>query len=104
MLHAYCNGDYVGYVVWKAIEFKGMNAGLILDIVARDNVVASELLRATVTDSKKQGIECLPSSLDLPTRMQKPLYKMDLSNGQRAFPRNIFTCLLTRSTKTRTTR
>jgi ribosomal protein S18 acetylase RimI-like enzyme len=86
MLHAYCNGDYVGYVVWKAIEFKGMNAGLILDIVARDNVVASELLRATVTDSKKQGIRML-AFLVGPTN---PNAKALVQNGFVKWPNVLF--------------
>ncbi len=59
ILHAYNGGEYAGYLIWKTIQFKGLKAGIVVDLVTKSNRVAGELLGAIVNQSKTQGIRML---------------------------------------------
>jgi hypothetical protein len=59
MFYAVCGSLNEGYVVLTPRQFKGFTVGLVVDLVARSNVVANELLRAAVTHSQRKGYRML---------------------------------------------
>lgn len=59
IFHALHGGEHEGYVVLTSREFKGFAAGLVVDLAARSNAVAQELLRSVVIESTLHGFRVI---------------------------------------------
>jgi hypothetical protein len=59
LYEAHSNQALVGYIVVKSIQYRSLNVGLIVDLIAKDDQVAGGLIKQVIKTATSSGIKML---------------------------------------------